>query len=177
MKKNLVSINDLPPAGKDFIIDDQDVWLEPILEYKMDCSITSPLKMDAFVMATDEGCLVRGNLKGKITVPCNRCAEDAIIDIDASFDEYEEIPNSPRQKEPDSPIVFERNAPMLDLNAVAWEQLMLAMPPNPICKPDCKGLCSHCGTNLNQESCSCAKDEGDPRMAALRGLSIQKEKK
>jgi uncharacterized protein len=40
----------------------------------------------------------------------------------------------------------------------------------PLCKPDCKGLCPHCGIDLNVEQCNCADADVDERMAALRAL-------
>jgi uncharacterized protein len=40
-----------------------------------------------------------------------------------------------------------------------------------LCKPDCKGLCPHCGHDLNQGSCGCAIEEpSDPRLAVLKEL-------
>lgn len=172
MNKHLVSINDLPPGGKEFVLDDQNVWLDPIREFKMDCAITTPLKMTAFVMPADSGCLVRGHMEGSVTVPCNRCAENANISLDAKFDEYEEIPEESHAKNDESHIVFDRNAPMLNLGDVAWEQFMLAMPQTPLCKKDCKGLCPQCGANLNLGPCDCRGDDGDPRLAALRNLKL-----
>ena len=174
MNKYLVSINDLPPSGKEFVLEDQQVWEEPLREFKMDCKIVDPLRMKAFVMPADEGCLVRGELAGAVVVPCNRCAEDSRVDLDAKFDEYEEIPHSPKQKIDDSHVVFERNAPMLNLQAVAWEQLMLALPPNPLCRDDCKGLCPQCGANLNAAPCDCRQDGGEPRMKVFRDLAAKK---
>lgn len=182
MNKYLVSINDLPPQGKEFDLDDQEIWLEPLREFKMDCRITTPLRCKIFVMSTDDGCLVRGKLTGAVAVPCNRCAEDANVSLDASFDEYEEIPSSDGHHttgdgaHEENHIVFDRGAPMLNLAEVAWEQFMLALPASPLCKQDCKGLCPQCGTNLNIGTCACERDEGDPRMAALRGLSISGKK-
>ena len=40
----------------------------------------------------------------------------------------------------------------------------------PLCKPDCAGLCSNCGANLNEGPCNCDKEDVDPRFAALRSL-------
>lgn len=179
MEKYLVSINDLPPSGKTFTIDDQEVWLEPIKEFKMDCRITEPLKTTLFVMPADEGCVVRGTLAGEVVLPCSRCAENAIIKIDSKYDEYEEIPpqGSGRNviKNADGHIVFDRNAPMLDLAAVAWEELMLSLPVNPLCREECKGLCPTCGANLNLGACGCSGDSGDPRLAALRNIKITEQ--
>ena len=74
----------------------------------------------------------------------------------------------------DGRIVFDHNSPMLDLAAICWEELMLALPVTPLCRQDCKGLCAGCGVNLNEGMCACTEEEGDPRMAALRGLTLHK---
>lgn len=177
MRKHLVSINDLPPDGKEFELVDPDIWLEPIREFKMDCRILEPLHGKVFVQPVDEGILIRGELQGKVAVPCNRCAEDASVKIDAEFNEYEDIPSETGAKddEQEGCIIYERHAPMLNLAEIGWEQFMLAMPVQPLCRPDCRGLCPHCGVNLNMNECSCQNDAGDPRMAALRNVTVDRK--
>ena len=59
--------------------------------------------------------------------------------------------------------------------ALAWEELSLALPVKPLCHSDCKGLCPVCGCNRNTDSCTCESDQGDPRLAALRGLHVGKK--
>ena len=39
------------------------------------------------------------------------------------------------------------------LEDVLREQVVLAVPVKVICRQDCKGLCPHCGKNLNLEQC------------------------
>ena len=50
------------------------------------------------------------------------------------------------------------------------QQVLLAAPLKITCREDCKGLCPHCGTNLNQEQCSCAVTPEEPRWAALKEI-------
>lgn len=179
MNNHLVSLNDLPPDGKEFELTDQDIWKKPIAEFKMNCRVTEPISGRIFVQNADEGVLVRGSLHGEITMPCNRCAEDAVIPIDARFDEYEEIPpENARVKDGEHPgyITYERHAPMLNLAGIGWEQFLLAIPVQPVCKEDCKGLCPTCGANLNEGNCACEKTSLDPRLAPLQGLKIAKDK-
>ena len=190
MQKYRISINDLPPDGKEFDLDDQAIWQTPMREFEMDCRISSPLSAHISVLPAEGGCLVRGELRGQVVLPCNRCAEDAVTDIRSSFEEFEELPD---EEDPDaglnahagngapdpaaeteSRIIYERNTPMLDLAAVCWEEFMLALLVNPLCKTDCKGLCAQCGANLNNDDCGCIPDEGDPRLAVLRGLTLHK---
>lgn len=181
MRSHLVSINDLPPDGREFTLDDQEIWLAPLREFDMECRIAEPLVARLHVMPAENGCLARGRLQGAVVVPCNRCAEDADVRIDARFDEFEEIPPeeaaASASDEPgsESHIVYDRHAPMLDLAAICWEQFMLALPVAPLCREDCKGLCPRCGVNRNQEECACAPDDEDPRMAPLRNLSLRRQ--
>ncbi|MDE6735845.1 MAG: DUF177 domain-containing protein [Desulfovibrio sp.] len=175
MHKYLVSINDLPPDGKEFTLDDQEIWLSPLKEFHMECRIEKPLVARLTVIPAEDGCLVRGSLTGEVVLPCNRCAEDAGVAIDTRFDEFEDIPPEERAPgaAPDdaSHVVYDRHAPMLDLAAVCWEQFMLSLPVAPLCKEECKGLCPVCGANLNEGECGCEREHDDPRMAPLRDLA------
>jgi uncharacterized protein len=57
----------------------------------------------------------------------------------------------------------------LDLDQLVEEDVNLAIPSKYLCNPDCKGLCSICGKNLNENQCDC-KAPVDPRMAVLLQL-------
>ena len=39
----------------------------------------------------------------------------------------------------------------IDLTPLLREELILATPLAPLCKPDCKGLCLECGRDLNED--------------------------
>jgi uncharacterized protein len=49
------------------------------------------------------------------------------------------------------------------------------LPLKITCREDCKGLCPHCGKNLNQEACSCNVPREDPRWAALKEVRTRLE--
>jgi len=48
---------------------------------------------------------------------------------------------------------------VLDIDEDIRQELILNNPMKTLCKPDCKGLCSSCGQNLNVTQCEC-KQEG-----------------
>jgi uncharacterized protein len=50
------------------------------------------------------------------------------------------------------------------------ENVLLNLPLQPLCRADCRGLCPHCGVNLNESSCGCQVQEDDPRLAPLQHL-------
>ena len=58
----------------------------------------------------------------------------------------------------------------LDTDALLRDDILLELPSKFLCQESCKGLCPRCGKNLNDGSCSCTKQEADPRLAALRQL-------
>lgn len=190
-----IPLNTVDNGGQEFIIDDVAVWTTPLTEFGIPYRIAKPLKGTIFLLPQEDGCLVRGKLTGSLVVACDRCAEDATIDINHSFDSYEAFPASPRDGMGDSltdsfdadvdeeafaeadeaiRLTAEGKGFEIGLSALLWEELLLALPFKPLCKQDCKGLCPDCGKDLNEGSCQCTKEEGDPRMAVLRGLKIGK---
>lgn len=43
----------------------------------------------------------------------------------------------------------------LDLSQMVHDLVLLALPPVPLCRPECKGLCATCGADLNLGPCAC----------------------
>lgn len=63
----------------------------------------------------------------------------------------------------------------IDLEELAYGELVLEVDPILLCREDCKGLCPRCGRK--HEECLCGPetpdaltDQGDPRLQALRDL-------
>jgi uncharacterized protein len=61
----------------------------------------------------------------------------------------------------------------LDVEAMAREGLVLALPMVARCSPECQGLCPQCGANLQLDPCGCVEDSDDrpvdPRLRPLAG--------
>ena len=99
---------------------------------------------------------------------CDRCAEDVNKQMSFSVDKIlvRELAND-ADADSDEYIVLESG--VLDLDDYIREEVQLFLPSKVLCKPDCKGLCSNCGKNLNLGDCDCKKAV-DPRMSALLQL-------
>ncbi len=63
----------------------------------------------------------------------------------------------------------------IDLTPAMREQILLSIPPSPVCREDCKGLCPSCGKDLNDGACGCDRTVVDPRWEALKGLQLEKK--
>ncbi|MDR1630236.1 MAG: DUF177 domain-containing protein [Oscillospiraceae bacterium] len=57
----------------------------------------------------------------------------------------------------------------LELDELVRENILLHFPSRILCSPECKGLCTVCGADLNEGPCDCKKSI-DPRLSALAGL-------
>jgi uncharacterized protein len=58
----------------------------------------------------------------------------------------------------------------IDVKPEVIEYSLLAVPMKKLCKNDCKGLCYHCGKNLNVDNCDCQDDSIDIRWQPLADL-------
>ena len=57
----------------------------------------------------------------------------------------------------------------IDLAPLVHDAIFLDLPLAPLCREQCQGLCPHCGTDLNDETCDC-QGPADPRWATLDEL-------
>jgi len=55
----------------------------------------------------------------------------------------------------------------LDLGPVLADELALAEPMHPLCRPECQGLCPVCGRRLDDGACDHPAASIDPRLAPL----------
>jgi len=58
----------------------------------------------------------------------------------------------------------------VELDETVISDILLNLPSKNLCKEDCKGLCPHCGKNLNGGACGCEIKTVDPRMEILKQL-------
>ncbi|MDR1126449.1 MAG: DUF177 domain-containing protein [Deltaproteobacteria bacterium] len=167
-------------TGPHYVLDNQAIWQGPIDEFGIPCRIAAPLRAEFDIFPQEDGLLVRGSVTGQVAMPCNRCAEEAVYDLAQRFDNFEPLPSLDENGEPATDpdvdeyfIRFSRNGELeVNLAALAWEEFAQALPPRPLCREECAGLCPSCGTNLNEGACACEKKIHDPRLAKLRGLKI-----
>jgi uncharacterized protein len=62
------------------------------------------------------------------------------------------------------------DANILDLTEAVRQYRIAVGPMKPLCSDGCQGLCTVCGGNLNQQTCTCLNELIDPRLAPLRRL-------
>ena len=60
----------------------------------------------------------------------------------------------------------------LDLSDALQEEIVMALPMQPLCSKTCKGLCPQCGADLNKGACGCRKSVVNSIFAVLKGLKL-----
>jgi uncharacterized protein len=121
------------------------------------------------VSRTSSGYALRLRFSSELTGPCVRCLEDAATELEIDAREVDQ--GGTADEELRSPYVTDGD---LDVGRWANDALVLALPAQPLCRPDCAGLCSVCGESLNDADPEAHRHQtaGDPRMAKLRDLKL-----
>lgn len=100
----------------------------------------------ARVSRTPQGIFVQGEFQGNTPAECVRCLIDFTQPLKANF---EELYAFDKRSVTESGLLLPEDA-NIDLEPIVREYLLIEMPISPICREDCKGLCSICGVNLNE---------------------------
>lgn len=131
-----------------------------------------PLEVRATAELVEGQIRIHGHLHTRIELPCARCLETVIEDVVRDFDLfYRPVETIARGEEDqldleDTEIGFFQGEGMFLADVLA-EQVNLAIPMKVICRGDCRGLCPHCGANLNANECRCETQAANPRFAPL----------
>jgi uncharacterized protein len=118
---------------------------------------------------------IAGGFEAQVELACARCLEPVEREVIKKFDLLYRPQGADAGREELSVTAVEAEVGYyqgegLLLEDVLREQILLALPLRAICKEECKGLCPHCGKNLNLEQCGCAEPLEDPRWAALKEI-------
>jgi uncharacterized protein len=118
---------------------------------------------------------LKGELNTTLETACARCLEPVIQDVERKFELLYRPQGADAGREElsvtdaEAEVGYYRGEGLL-LEDVLREQVLLALPLRAICREDCKGLCPHCGKNLNIDPCSCSEPLDDPRWSALKEI-------
>lgn len=116
---------------------------------------------------TLDGIQAQGTLYVTLEMTCVRCLTPFVDKVAVELDDLFRPP--PLGGSEDGLILPMHEDGHLNLVPLVRELLIIATE-RPLCRPDCAGLCPHCGANLNTETCSCQELDIDPRFQILKDL-------
>ena len=129
-----------------------------------------------------QGVLVSAELSAIADGECMRCLDPIELQIDRRIQElYRYAPEKPHTKaerkrarqegdDLDQDEVLMMDADFINLEGPIRDAIVLDLPVNPFCSPDCPGLCPGCGIKWSSLESTHSHPVIDPRWAGLSGL-------
>lgn len=124
-----------------------------------------PVRLEGQVYKVEDDILVDVTYEVELKLSCDRCLKDVTMKIEGRItrDILEE-----QHQDPDHEAMQILIDHKLDLQYVLKEDLLLNMPMQVLCDPECQGLCPVCGADLNTDPCDCDNEKIDPRLEGLK---------
>ena len=113
------------------------------------------VSIDAEITAThtNPGAYLEGEAEASVQVTCSRCLKPIETPVHAEFAEQYYATIGVASGEPLAEVPRDAKTIgsdfRIDLTPLLREELILATPLAPLCRPDCRGLCPVCGEDLN----------------------------
>lgn len=167
-------VEEIPEGGLEWTQEMPAEWVDPLLgpQFHRD---GHPVVLAISITRRGRNVVVRGRLTGSLGYICSRCAGDATRIVDHVFSHvfvsrsHHTVFPRDLEEPADAEFTF-YDGHEVRIEPVVAEEFVLSMPWFPLCDEACRGLCHHCGQNLNERTCSCGSDVVDPRWAPLKGL-------
>lgn len=99
-----------------------------------------PVRVEAFVKRSCGVVEARAIVRFCAEFRCSRCFKESNVEQEKTFK-----------------FIYSCDSPnkTISLDEHIREELILDYPGKFLCRPDCRGLCSSCGADLNEEKCKC----------------------
>jgi len=130
----------------------------------------SDLVLHLRLESVTEGVLVSGQAQVQLRGECGRCLRDIDSTLAVTLQELYAYENSTTDETADEDEVGRIHGDLIDLEPALRDEVVLALPNNPLCRDDCPGLCTECGVPWDDLPVGHGHDEIDPRWAALEGF-------
>jgi uncharacterized protein len=175
----MVTIAKIPEAGLEFQAEVTATHLQ--LPAATEVELPTPVQVRGRFTKVAEQVYFQGTIGGTLAVPCSRCLDLIQSDFAAEIRVVYLPPSARLQIEGEEGAdadneldLYMHDGVILDLRPPVHDYVLLAFPIQPVCRPDCAGLCQVCGGNRNEVACACQTDAADARFALLKQLRFPK---
>ncbi len=117
-----------------------------------------PVCCELYVQVVDGTLIARGTVSATVRAQCARCSQifSTTVSDSGFLRDYSDI------------LEVEE----VDLTEGLREAILLNLPHFPLCDEGCKGLCVHCGKDLNEGPCGCPDGDKSGAWEALDNLNL-----
>jgi uncharacterized protein len=161
-----------------FVIPVHDLMHRPgtMRELELDITLTDALgtgavtlpagtdiQLDLRLESVHEGILATGELNAMAAGECSRCLDPMKIAVEVDFQELFAYSGESEED-------FTVDAEQINLEPVVRDEVVLSLPFQPVCKPDCAGLCAECGVKLADNPGHAHETQVDARWSELKNF-------
>lgn len=149
------------------------------LQENGDCRFLGPLQLDFTVAREFDHIRVHGRIETKVRYICSRCLAEYDTALCTEFTIfYTKTVRVPLEEEialaEEDLVSVSYEGDTIDFTKEVEEQVLMEIPLKPLCREDCKGLCSTCGADLNAGGCECARSAAGFTFSALKDFTVKK---
>jgi uncharacterized protein len=123
----------------------------------------APVRIGLRLEGLHDGVLATGEVDTTANGECVRCLDPLTVPVQVDFQELFAY-------SPDEAFDFQVRDDHVDLEPVVRDAVVLALPFQPVCRPDCPGLDPVTGEKLTDGAERPTREGIDPRWAALEGF-------
>ena len=138
-----------------------------------------PIAVSLNMQSVSEGVLLQGAVRAWARGECARCVRDIEQQLEEAIAELVYYPQSvaalaaeddEEAQEGELPLIHDEH---IDLEPLIRDAIVLGLPLQPLCQPDCRGLCPECGERWDDLPEDHQHEYFDPRFSALDALAEQ----
>lgn len=126
------------------------------------------IELDLRLESVHEGILVTGDVATTARGECGRCLDEVALDLEVEFQELFAYHR-------DEACEYDVQDDHVNLEPIIRDAVVLALPFQPVCRPDCPGLDPQTGLKLVGESGLTPAAVRDPRWDALTQFAASNE--
>jgi len=174
----IINLNEIGQEGKSFYFDNKTAELNSHLSNLVG---DQAYEANFFILPIGKSFDISGKIQANLPLICSFCTVEFNFTTTQNIHEIVVIGENKNlagwsgkwdnESETNLTII---DAQKFNIGDLAYQTIGLAVPNQPVCKEECKGLCHHCGIDLNREKCNCAeqKNKDISPFSVLKGLKL-----
>jgi len=137
----------------------------------LDGNFQKNVAIDAVLEKSSRQLLLTVKVSTSGTFRCDRCTEEFEQPLASKYTlVYMYSASDPGPQPAEDVRTLAPETPTIVLTEDIRDTVMLSVPLKLLCREDCRGLCPYCGADWNRGTCSCTREEADPRWDSLKKL-------
>ncbi len=161
----IINLSEIPQEGRSYFCTEKTGEFNDVLA---DLIGERPYHIEFFIQPVGNIYQMSGSIDSKIELSCSRCLCEFPLPIHEQIKELlipssKEMPRTGRETKVNHTSELETNGPSttildsskFDASKLIRDLVSLGQPTYSLCQESCQGLCQHCGSNLNEQTCSC----------------------